>query len=393
MADTTNGDAINRAPTADELRALFLLDPEIVFLNHGSFGACPRPVFEIYQDWQRQLERQPVEFLGRRHDHLLDEARARLGLYLNADPADLIFVPNATVGINAVARSLALAAGDEILTTDHEYGAMDYTWQHICHKAGAYYVRCPIPLPVTDAEEVVERLWSAVTPRTRAIFLSHITSPTALILPVEALCRRARDAGVLTIIDGAHAPGQIPLDLTTLDADFYTGNAHKWLCAPKGAAFLYARREQQDWLEPPVISWGWPETAFARRGGWQGTRDIAAYLSIPAAIDFQAAHDWPAVRGRCHTLAREARRRLADLTGLPPVSPDAPGWFAQMVSIPLPTAEAETLKMRLYDEYRIEAPLIVWNGGLYIRVSFQGYNDERDLERLLVALSALLGES
>lgn len=377
--------------TTAELRAQFMLDPDVIFLNHGSFGACPLPVFEAYQRWQRELERQPVEFLGRRVDALLDDARAQLGSYLHADPADLIFVSNATVGVNTVARSLALQPGDEILATDHEYGACDYTWEFICQKTGARYIRHPIPLPVLSAAELVESFWSAVTPRTKAIFISHITSPTALILPVDEICRRARAAGILTIIDGAHAPGQIPLDLTALDADFYTGNCHKWLCAPKGSGFLYARRDHHAWLEPPVISWGWlPDASFVSRNQWQGTRDIAAFLAVPAAIEFQQAHDWDAVRARCHALARECRRRLADRFCLTPIAPDSPDWFAQMVTVPLPPCDVTALKARLYDDYRIEVPLVTWNGNYYVRVSFQGYNDERDLEALVKALGEIL---
>ncbi|MBL8154997.1 MAG: aminotransferase class V-fold PLP-dependent enzyme, partial [Anaerolineae bacterium] len=198
------------------LKDLFLLDPTVTFLNHGSFGACPIPVFETYQRWQRELERQPVEFFQHRADPLLDDARARLAAYFNTQPDRLIFVPNATVGINQVARALRLQPGDEILTTDHEYGAMDYTWNFICGKTGARYVRHPIPVPVTTPEALADSLWSAVAPVTRVIFLSHMTSPTALIFPVGEICRRARAAGILTIIDGAHIPGHLPLDLAAL---------------------------------------------------------------------------------------------------------------------------------------------------------------------------------
>lgn len=370
------------------LRSSFLLDPNVTFLNHGSFGACPIPVFETYQNWQREMERQPVEFLGRRHDALLADARAKIGLYLNADPQDLIFVPNATVGINTVARSLRLQPGDEILATDHEYGAVDYTWNFVCGKTGATYVRHPIPLPVTTHEAFVESLWSAVTPRTKVISISHITSPTALTFPIAEICRRARAAGILTIIDGAHVPGQRPLNLTALDADFYSGNFHKWLCAPKGAAFLYARREHHAMIEPLVVSWGWlPDSTFASRNGWQGTRDIAAFLSVPSAIDFQAANDWDTVRAECHELTREARKRFADLFGLEPISPDSLDWFAQMVTMPIPPCDALAVKTRLYDEYCIELPQVVWNGQPHLRVSFQGYNTIDDLERLMAAVT------
>lgn len=332
-----------------------------------------------------------MEFLGRRFDGLLCTARESLGTYLHADPNDLVYVTNASEGINRVARSLPLQSGDEILTTNHEYGAMNFTWDYVCQKTGAHYIQHPVPLPVTDAANLVESLWSAVTPHTRVIFISHITSPTALILPVAEVCRRAREAGIWTVIDGAHVPGQIPLDLTVLDADFYSGNCHKWLGAPKGAGFLYARRELQSMIEPSVVSWGWQEQyGFVDRHQWQGTRDIAAYLSVPAAIEFQQEHNWDTVRSECHTLASEARNRMAELTGIEPIAPDSPDWFAQMVTIPLPDGDAAMVKQRLYDEFCVEVPVVTWQNHSFIRVSFQGYNTLNDLEKLINALQQIL---
>ena len=393
-------------------KADFLLDPDIHFLNHGSFGACPRPVFEAYQRWQAELERQPVEFLGRRAADLLAESRAALAAYLGAAADDVVYFPNPTTAINMVARNVARLAvegdrdegdrkgsplrlhpGDEILTTDHEYGAMDRTWRYICGQIGVRYVQRPIPLPVTTHADFVERFWAGVTERTRIIFLSHITSPTALTFPVAEICRRARAAGILTIVDGAHAPGQVPLNLAELGADIYTGACHKWLCAPKGAAFLYARPEVQPWLEPLVVSWGWEAekpgpSRFVDWHEWQGTRDLAAYLTVPAAIRFQAEHAWDDVRRRCHQLAVATRGRIDALTGLPPISPDT--WFAQFFAARLPECDLDVLKTRLYDEHRIEAPLIRWNGQAFIRVSFQAYNDEDDADALVRALARLL---
>lgn len=375
------------------LRDQFLLDPSVTFLNHGSYGACPRPVFTAYQRWQLELERQPVEFLGRRADDLLDTARARLGAYLNADPAELAFVPNATSGLNIVARSLPLRPGDEVLSNDHEYGALDLTWAHVCRKAGAVYRRHPIPLPVTSHEVLVESFWAAVTPRTRVIFLSHVTSPTALIFPVAEICRRARQAGILSIVDGAHAPGQVPVDLAAIGADAYAGNCHKWLCAPKGSAFLHVRSEHHPWVESLIVSWGWrePDAPFAVRNQWQGTRDIAAFLAVPAAIDFQAEHDWVAVRARCHELARRARDEIAALAGLPPIQPDDPAWFAQMVAAPVPPCDAKELQRRLYETHRVEVPTTQHDGQPLVRVSCQGYNDDADIDRLLAALTEAFG--
>jgi isopenicillin-N epimerase len=345
-------------------------------------------VFETYQRWQRELEFQPVEFLGRRNDDLLNAARARIGTYLNANADDLVFVPNATFGINTVARSLVLQEGDEILTTDHEYGAMDYTWQFVCSKVGAKYVRHAVPLPVDSADVFIESFWADVTPRTKVIFLSHITSPTALIFPIEEICRRARQAGILTVIDGAHVPGQLHLDLTALDVDFYSGNFHKWLCAPKGSAFLYVRAEHHPMIDPLVISWGYIEDApFWQRNQWQGTRDIAAFLSVPDAIDFQAAHDWDTIRHDCHVLARQARDRILERFQLAAISPES--WFAQLVAVPIPDCDPLVIKRRLYDEYHIEIPLTSYKGQHMVRVSIQGYNTQNDVDHLLDALRAL----
>lgn len=382
-------------------RDLFLLDPGVVFLNHGSYGACPRSVFAAYQSWQLELERNPVEFFSRRFPEAIRAARETLGRFVGADPDDLVFVPNATTGLNIVARSLcdhaefALQPGDEVLATDHEYGAMDRTWRFICQKRGAVYINQPLPYPIPSAEAVVEALWSRVTPRTRVLFLSHITSPTALILPITELIRRARAAGILTVIDGAHAPGQIPLDLTALGADFYAGNCHKWLSAPKGSGFLYARRDVQPLLEPLVVSWGWQSdnpgpSRFIDEQQWQGTRDPAAFLAVPAAIQFMADHDWPQVQQECHALAAYARRVIGEMTGLASISPDSPDWYAQMVSIPLPDCDTKVLSQRLHDEYRIVVPLPTWNGRCFVRVSIQGYNTPADVETLITALRTLL---
>lgn len=374
----------------------FLLRPGMAFLNHGSFGACPRPVFDVYQGWQRELEAQPVEFLGRRIPGLLADARAALGAYVGAPADDLAFVPNATHGVNIVARSLSLGPGDEVLATDHEYGAVDRTWRFVCGKVGAQYVNQPIALPLRDPAEVVEQLWAGVTPRTRVIVVSHISSPTALIFPVAEICARARAAGIITVIDGAHAPGQIDLDMRQIGADFYTGNCHKWLCAPKGAGFLYARPEMQDQLEPLVVSWGYEaispgRSRFVDYFGWTGTSDPAAYLSVPAAIAFQREHTWPAVRAACHRLLLEASQRLTELTGLEPISPDTADWWVQLRALPLPPCDMHEVKARLWDEFQVEVPIVEWGGRQFVRVSVQAYNGPADIDRLVGALGEILG--
>ena len=380
----------------ENFRSHFLLDPEVTFLNHGSFGACPKPVFEEYQRWQLELERQPVEFLGRRYHDLLEESRAALGAYINADPDDLIYTDNATAGVNIVLRSLALEAGDEVVTCDHEYGACDLTWQYLHEKNGVVIKRAAIPMPVTTHADLVETIWDQVTDKTKVIYLSHITSFSALIFPIEEICRRAREHGILTLIDGAHAPSQIPLDMEAIGADFYTGNLHKWLCAPKGAAFLYVRPEHQEYVESMIVSWGWgehpgqPTKQFLRRNQWQGTRDPASFLSVPAAIKFQAEHNWPERQKQCHELVCQARRRIAMLTDLPVIAPENDGWFMQMATCPVRTNNIGELKNNLYDQMKIEVPCSEWQGRQFVRVSIQAYNTQEDVDTLLDGLGRFL---
>jgi isopenicillin-N epimerase len=255
------------------LRDEFVLDPTVTFLNHGSFGACPREVFAHYQEWQLELERRPVEFLARRIDGLLADARGALGAYVNADPDDLVFVPNATAGVNLAAWAVALEQGDEVLSTSLEYGALDLAWQHICARAPARYVRMPLTVPLEDP---VEEIWSGVTDRTRVLFLSHITSETALRLPVEELCRRARERGIKTVVDGAHVPGHIPLDLRALEVDYYAGNCHKW--PPEAPADLQRRLYDEYRIEIPVSDAG------AIRASFQGYNDGSDLEALAAAL-------------------------------------------------------------------------------------------------------------
>ena len=379
------------------LKDYFLLDPDVVFLNHGSFGAAPRPVFEAYRNWQSRLERQPVLFLGRELNGLLRESRCVLGEYLNADADDLVYIPNATHGVNIIAHSLDLKPGDEILTSDHEYGACDYTWDFICGKTGAKYIHQSIPLPVHSGEEMVDRIWRGVTPRTRAIYLSHITSPTALRLPVEQICQRARAAGILTIVDAAHSPGQIPLDLQALGADMVFGNCHKWLLNVKGSAFLHVRPESQHFIEPLIVSWGYnatPETTTGSRFidllQWTGTRDPTAALTVPTAIGFMQEHHWDEVGSECHGLLRQAIERICDLTHMPPLYSLDSDLYHQMGIAPLPVSDIAVLKNRLYEEFKIEVPLIQWRERQFIRISVQGYNTRDDIDALIDALQVLL---
>ena len=365
----------------------YLLDPNIVYLNHGSFGAVPLPVFESYQRWQKELEANPVNFLGRRVPDLLAESRERLGAFINAAPDDLTFVPNVTYAMNIVARSLDLKEGDVVLSTDHEYGAIDRTWRFCCEKTGAQLVNQPVAVPVTDPATVVEHVWSGVDDRAKVISLSHITSPSALILPVAEICRRARDAGIITVVDGAHAPGQLELDMEKIGADFYGGNCHKWLSSARGTGFLYARPECQDLLEPLVVSHGWDRdvpgnSRFQDYFTWVGTIDPAAYLSVPAAIDFQEQNDWPQVRQACHQLLQESEQRILEMSGLPPISP--PTMWAQMRVVLLP-GKVEAYQ-ELWEKDRIIVPVGQHGGQPGVRISVQAYNSPADLDTLIRAL-------
>ncbi len=377
------------------LRDQFLLDPQIIYLNHGSAGATPRPVFESYQRWQRELEHQPTEFMGRRAAGLLEQSRQVLAAYLGTASTNLAYVTNATTGLNVVARSLQLGKGDEVLSSNHEYGAMDKTWRFLAQKKGFAYINHPLSVPFTTAEALIDALWEGVNDRTRVIYLSHITSPTALIFPLEAICRRARQEGIMTVIDGAHAPGQISLNLDELGADFYTGNLHKWLCAPKGAAFLYARPERQALIEPLVVSWGWDSnyagtSALVDFVEQQGTRDLSAFLAVPDAIRFFEENDWDKVRKESHDLAVQILEDITSMTGLSPLSPSKDGWFSQMVSVPLPNQiQPADLHRRLYEEFHIEVPIVNWNGHKLVRVSIQGYNNSADADALVTALHTL----
>jgi len=390
MAVAPTAERIKVAECPIVLRKQFLLDDQAVFLNHGSYGACPRPVWETYTGWQRQLERQPVEFF-RRHEALLASARTSLAAMVNVQPDDLSYVVNATSGINVIARSFPLAPGDEILSTDLEYGALDYTWEHLCQRFGASHIRANIPLPFTTPEAIVDALWAKVTERTKAIYLSHVTSGTAAIMPVAEICRRARRAGILTIVDGAHAPGQIPLDLTALDVDIYSGNCHKWLCSPKGSAFLYVHPDQQEWIESLTISWGWrPDNTFLSRNQLQGTRDISSFLAVPRAIEFQREHDWDAVRASCHERLRRFRQRMHDRYGIEPMYPNTEEWFSQMALIEILPTDRATLSHALLYGHAIEIPCMQHGDTTCVRVSVQGYVSDEDLDALADALETIV---
>lgn len=375
----------------------FLLDPNVVFLNHGSFGACPREVHDEYQRIQRELETQPVYFMQQTLPGMLSAARACLAEFVGAEHDELVFVTNPTYAVNALARCLELGPGDELLTSNHEYGACMNAWRFMQQRAGFEIVQQTIELPVSSDQEIVESIWSGTTDRTKVIFLSHITSPTALTLPVAEICRRAKDRNILTIIDGAHVPGQLELDIKQVDADFYVGTCHKWLCAPKGSSFFYARQSLQHLIEPLVVGWGWGDVERKFDSGkdftdyfeWLGTHDPSAHLTVPKAIAFQAEHDWLEVRKQCHELAVHAIELVGKLPGVQRVH--ANEFFQQMALIELPpTTSADQLKRELWQAHRIEVPVIPWRDRVFVRISVQAYNSESDIERLLEGLRLVL---
>jgi len=373
----------------------FLLDPNITFLNHGSFGACPQPIFNEYQRFQRELESDPVHFIQKKLPVYLKQAKAPLAEFIGCNPKDFFFVPNPTVAINTVMRSLQLQPGDEILATNHEYGAMDRTWHFYCKKSGAKYVRQPITLPVVSKEQMIAEFWKGYTSKTKVIFLNHISSSTALIFPVKEICVKAQELGLITIIDGAHVPGHIGLNLTDLNPDFYTGTLHKWMLAPKGSSFLYVKKEFQDDIDPLVVSWGYEslapsESRFLDYHEYQGTNDHSAFLCTPAVINFLKENDWNAKSEACKQIVFEHYQRFCDLLQTQPIAPITSEFLGQMASIPVKTSKPAELKDLLYDQYKIQIPVMPLNDKVYVRYSINAYNSQEDLEVLYRALEDIL---
>ncbi|MFC1742631.1 aminotransferase class V-fold PLP-dependent enzyme [Candidatus Riflebacteria bacterium] len=385
-----------RLPSPDFMRKQFLLDESVTFLNHGSFGACPKEVFSVYQEWQYRLERQPVAFFREELLPGLQQVQNHLATFFNCREGTVIPVTNATFGVNLVAQSLKKGKKDEIVVTDHEYGACLNAWHHWTKKAGLRLKVIALPIPLENSEELFHRIFTEVSDKTALIFFSHITSSTAQLLPVREICLRAREKGILTMVDGAHAPGQIAdLDLDAVAADFYTGNCHKWLFTPKGSAIFYAREEVQAIVEPLVVSWGHgPESAF-RTGDsfvdrilFSGTRDPAAYLTIPAGIEFYQRYHIKEQARRCHQMLARFLRMINEGFDRPAMYPDD-SCFKQMGVVSLPfDCSAEELKTYLYSEYRIEIPVFRFAEHLLLRPSAQVYNSEENYYKLIDALKA-----
>jgi isopenicillin-N epimerase len=372
-------------------RSEWLLDPGVAFLNHGSYGATPRAVLAEQDRWRTRMERQPTTFMTFELPQALRDAAARLAGFLRCEADDLAFVENATAGCNAVLNSLPLAAGDEILVTSHGYPAVHKAAGHAAARGGAHVIEAAVPFPLADRQEVVAAVAARLGPRTRLVVLDHITSPTAIIYPVAELIALCHAAGVLVLIDGAHAPGMLDLDIPAIGADWYVGNCHKWLMAPKGAGFIWAAPGRQAGLHPPVISHGYGR-GFVAEFDWVGTRDPSAWLAVPEAIEFHQKHGGAALRARNIGLVRESAALLAQRWGTPRGAPDA--LTGSMAAIRVPGHEPATweraleLRRKLFDTHRIEAAITPFAGALWARISAQAYNDPEDYRRLGAAFQS-----
>jgi isopenicillin-N epimerase len=376
----------------------FLLREDITFLNFGSFGACPKPIFENYQYWQRVLEMEPVQFITVDGYNYLKTSRKALAKYINCHEKNLVFVTNPTFAINILAKSLKLNPGDEILSTNIEYGAMDRTWEYYCEKSGANYIKQTITLPLVDKQTFIREFFEGFTSKTKVVFISQITSSTALILPVKEICEEAKRRGVITIVDGAHVPGHIELDLHELEADFYTGACHKWMMAPKGCSFLFAKEDFHSMLDPLIISWGYKafapsDSLFFDYHQFNGTRDFSAFLTIPACIDFMDKYDWKIVSESCKELLIAEAPRFFELLGSKPLAPLSKEFFGQICSIPISTAEPEKLQRLLFEKYKIEIPVMRHGNDNYIRFSIQVFNSIKDLNILFEALRDIMNST
>jgi isopenicillin-N epimerase len=383
-------------------RSLWSLDPEITFLNHGSFGACPTAVLEKQNVLRRQMEQEPVRFFALELEELLDAARQELAVFVGADPADLAFVANATTGVNTVLRSLcpSFAPRDELLTTDHEYNASRNALDFVAQLSGATVVVAEVPFPIDTPEQAIAAILSHVSARTRLVLLDHITSQTGLVFPLQPLIQHLTAAGIEVLIDGAHAPGQIPLNLKELGATYYTGNCHKWLSAPKGSAFLYIQPDRHDRLRPLTISHGSnsprsDRSRFWLEFDWAGTIDPTPYLCVPEAIRWMGSllpGGWTALMQHNREQALSVRQALCQALAIEPPCPDS--MMAAMAVVPLPKGCASSLQAALFSQHQIEVPVNVWHGqtNRLIRVSAQLYNTQSDYDGLIKGLLALLAK-
>lgn len=394
------------APSWSAARAAMLLDPTVANLNTGSFGPLPRVVFERVTQLRQRLAEEPMDFLLRQLPPLLWQARTRLAEFLGGDARRLVFTANVSAAINLVANGLTLNSPGEILLTDHEYAAMHWCWERAAQRQGLTVRTFRLPILAEDPQAIVDSFRAALTERTRLAFFSHVLSPTGLVLPVREMCREAKSRGVLSVVDGAHAPAMVALSLADIGADFYTGNCHKWLLAPTGSGFLHLGAGRESCLQPMQVSWGWrpdrtkldlPDdfgsTPRLRFYEFEGTRDVCPWLTVPTAIDFQQTLGCAAIRVRNEALVEYTRERIGRLPGLTLATPRHPHLHGFLTAFRLPpAADAPTWRRRLWEEFHIEAPIVERPEGWLLRVSTHFYNTEDEIEQLAAAIERLVSE-
>lgn len=377
------------------MKDFFLLRDDITFLNFGSFGATPKVVFDDYVKWQLLLENEPVQFITVDGYRYINEARIAFADFISCHHENLIFVPNPTHAINIIAKNLKLNKGEEILSTSLEYGAMDRTWNYYCEKLGAKYIQQAIKLPIQSKKVFLEEFWKGYSDKTKVVFISQITSSTGLILPVKEICEEAKKRGLTTIVDGAHVPAHIDLNLSELKADFYTGACHKWMMTPKGSSFLYVHPNFQKELDPLIISWGYKSAApsnsqFFDYHQFNGTRDFSAYLTIPKAIEFMEKYNWKEKTEECRNQLIENAPKLFKLLKSKPLAPLTKEFFGQLCSAEIKTNEPEKLQRLLFEKYKIEIPVMRHGDKCYIRFSFQVFNTVSEIDYLIDSLSDII---
>jgi isopenicillin-N epimerase len=401
-------DQTSTPPDWGKAREQVHLDPAVAMLNTGSFGPTPKPVFDRVTELRRQLAAGPTDFFVRRLPPLLWHAREELARFLGTGPERLVFTANVSAAINLVASGFPVHGPGEVLMTDHEYGAMVWCWERAAERQGLTIRTFPLPTMADDPAEIVAAAAAAMTPRTRLFFFSHVLSPTGLVLPAKDLCGEARRRGIVTVVDGAHAPGMVPLDVSDVGADFYAGNCHKWLLAPIGCGFLATGPGMEDRVEPLHVSWGYKPDSYplgettvspgpddrdaygstprTRYLEFEGTRDVCPWLSVPDAIAFQCGLGWEHVRRRMAELSAYTRRAIR----LKPATPEAAGLHGAMTAFELPAGvNAVELRRKLW-EARIEVPVIDRPDRLLIRVSHHFYTTEAEIDRLAGVLPVIL---
>jgi isopenicillin-N epimerase len=379
----------------NNLKSQFLLRKDITYLNFGAYGACPKPVLDKYHRIQEEVEEDSTHFIQEKLPEYLKDSRIALSDFLKCNADDMVYVTNPSYAVNIVAKSLRLNPGDEVLTSDLEYGACDRTWEYYCRQKGAVYVRQKIRFPIESKEDFISQFLQGITSKTKLIFISHLTSSTGLRLPVHEICAFAKEKGIPTFIDGAHAPGQVTVNLTELQADYYTGACHKWMLCPKGSSFLYVKKEWQDSLDPLLISWGYnsdnpSNSQFLDYHQMQGTKDYSPFVTVPYAINFMKENNWNSVREECKTITQDNADRFCKLLKATPLCPVTDDFIAQLYSIRLKINAPERLHGLLYEKYKIQVPVMPHNDMWYLRYSINAFNSNDDLDKLYKALEEII---